>query len=60
MRAALLALLLLAGCSALPPMHIVCKGKGTLAFQGGPYAGTVQGDCGEGFEYHRVGEVPAK
>jgi hypothetical protein len=49
-------ILLLTGCSTLGPVHIVCKGKGTLAFQGGPYAGSVQGDCGDGFEYHRQGE----
>lgn len=54
MPALILLALLLTGCSALAPMHVVCKGKGTLAFQGGPYAGMVAGDCGEGFEYKRV------
>ena len=53
-----LLVLLLTGCAHLPPMHIVCKGKGTLAFQGGPYAGMVSGDCGEGFEYSRTSPTP--
>jgi hypothetical protein len=43
----------LAGCGSMAPVHIACRGKGVLAFQGGPYAGTVQGDCGDGFEYIR-------
>jgi hypothetical protein len=48
----ILAALLLAGCLN-PTMHITCKGKGTLAVQGGPYAGMITGDCGEGFTYRR-------
>lgn len=50
----LLAVVVLSGCSALSPMHVSCKGKGTLTLMGGPYAGTVQGDCGDGFEYLRT------
>lgn len=50
----ILAIMIVAGCT-LAPLNIRCKGKGVLAFQGGPYAGTVQGDCGEGFEYSRDG-----
>lgn len=45
--------LLCAGCAYLPPMEVICKGKGVLSVQGGPYAGNIQGDCGEGFTYQR-------
>lgn len=42
-----------AGCSLAPPIHIECKGKGTISFSGGPYAGMASGDCGDGFKYIR-------
>lgn len=41
------------GCSLAPPIHIECKGKGTISFSGGPYAGMASGDCGDGFKYIR-------
>lgn len=52
-------LMTLTGCAAVAgyagqhPGRIACKGKGVLAFQGGPYAGTIQGDCGDGFSYEQ-------
>lgn len=56
----LLLVLVLAGCT--PTFDLVCKGKGSISFQGGPYAGGVIGDCGDGFEYHRAspGANPGK
>ena len=37
-------------------MHVRCKGKGKITFLAAMYGGTVEGDCGEGFEYERTSE----
>jgi len=43
-------ILLLAGCAE---MHVKCRGKGTITVNAMMYGGTIQGDCGDGFEYER-------
>ena len=51
---------LLGGC--FQAMHVKCKGKGKLTFLAAMYGGTIEGDCGDGFEYERSSEkfpVPA-
>ena len=61
----LLALLTTTGCGSLAPLYVKCKGKGVItatgALQmgmlygaGGVNTGTLQADCGEGFEYSRT------
>ena len=57
----------LTGCGSLAPVYVKCKGKGVItatgALQmgimygaGGVNTGTLQADCGEGFEYSRTPE----
>ena len=47
--------LLLVGCQTAnlltEPLYIKCKGKGITTIMVGPYAGTIQSECGDGFEY---------
>lgn len=50
--------LLLTGCLSAE-MHVQCRGKGAISANAGPYGGILQGDCGDGFEYHRQ-TVPFK
>ena len=49
----ILLIVMLAGCQS---MHVRCKGKGKITFLAAMYGGTVEGDCGEGFEYERRSE----
>jgi len=52
--------LILGGC--FQSMHVRCKGKGKITFLAAMYGGTIEGDCGDGFEYERSSEkfpVPA-
>ena len=59
---AMLAVILL-GCQTganllTDPLYIKCKGKGVTTIAAGPYAGTIQSDCGDGFEYSLERKAP--
>ncbi len=52
----LVVMLAVAGCQSAgarleAPLYIKCKGTGKTNIILGPYAGTIQSECGEGFEY---------
>lgn len=56
--------LALTGCAFMPAMYVKCSGKGAITGTaslggglmyggGGTNTGTLQADCGDGFEYYR-------
>jgi hypothetical protein len=42
------------------PIHIRCVGKGVTTIAAAGYSGTIQSDCGTGFEYYLERGTPTK